>query len=512
MKKLTVLAALMLLLAMVVPSTVSANPDITISDSGWSDTTVGTWDPGTKTATLTKDLNEGIKIQGNGITLDGAGHTITGSGGGNGVDIQYGTLQGITIKNLNVTGFNFGIYVRGMYPLSLGNHVVENNILTGNDCGIRVIYATNNTLNGNTATNNPYYGIYVVRSEGNNLSGNVANENGAGIISDYCSGNIFNGNTANSNDKIGINLGGSTSSTLAGNTANGNGERGIHVGASGNILSGNTASLNTRDGIYLGPASNNALDGNTASFNGWGGITLWGGSSNNIISNNIATNNGYGGIRVCYGCDDNTLTGNTVNFNSWAGIRLMGVNNGNTIYHNNIMDNGSDDAPANNDWHEPTLLEGNYWSNYTGVDDGSGTGKHAIAGDGIGDTLIPHPVTDFDNYPFTNESGWEAPPVVSATLDIDPDTLNLKSKGVFTAYITLPDGYSVADIDLDTVACEGAPAIRGSIEGDTFIAKFNRQDLAGVEPGDEVEMTVTGEVTGTLFEGSDTIRVISKGK
>ncbi len=34
------------------------------------------------------------------------------------------------------------------------------------------------------------------------------------------------------------------------------------------------------------------------------------------------------------------------------------------------------------------------------MDDGSGTGKHAIAGDGIGDTAIPWPGPDFDNYPF----------------------------------------------------------------------------------------------------------------
>jgi hypothetical protein len=45
-------------------------------------------------------------------------------------------------------------------------------------------------------------------------------------------------------------------------------------------------------------------------------------------------------------------------------------------------------------------LEGNYWSDYPGVDDGSGTGKHAIAGDGIGDTYIPWPGLDFDFYPL----------------------------------------------------------------------------------------------------------------
>jgi len=104
-------------------------------------------------------------------------------------------------------------------------------------------------------------------------------------------------------------------------------------------------------------------------------------------------------------------------------------------------------------------------------------------------------------------------PTVPATIDIDPDTLNLKSKGVFTAYITLPEGYDVADIDMGTVTCEGAPAVRGVTDGSILIAKFNRQDLNGVPTGKEVELTVSGNLLdGTPFTGSDIIRVISKGK
>ncbi|MGB3459154.1 MAG: hypothetical protein WBB08_07650 [Halobacteriota archaeon] len=47
-----------------------------------------------------------------------------------------------------------------------------------------------------------------------------------------------------------------------------------------------------------------------------------------------------------------------------------------------------------------------------------------------------------------------------------------------------------------------------------YIAKFDREDLREDLPtGDEVEMTVTGKLfDGTPFEGSDTIRVIDKGK
>lgn len=103
-------------------------------------------------------------------------------------------------------------------------------------------------------------------------------------------------------------------------------------------------------------------------------------------------------------------------------------------------------------------------------------------------------------------------PPITATIRIEPETLNLNSKGVFTAFITLPEGLNVADIDLDTVECEGAPAVRGVVADGTLVVKFNRQDLVDVPTGDEVTLTVTGRlVTGTPFAGSDTIRVVDKG-
>ena len=57
--------------------------------------------------------------------------------------------------------------------------------------------------------------------------------------------------------------------------------------------------------------------------------------------------------------------------------------------------------------------------------------------------------------------------------------------------------------------------MKGMVADDNkYIAKFDREDLREDLPtGDEVEMTVTGKLfDGTPFEGSDTIRVIDKGK
>jgi hypothetical protein len=130
--------------------------------------------------------------------------------------------------------------------------------------------------------------------------------------------------------------------------------------------------------------------------------------------------------------------------------------------------------------------------------------------------------------------------VVPATIDINPDTLNVKSNGEWiTAYIELPTGYDVNGIYVSTINLEhpsftepipvdsSAPATVGDYDIDgifDLMVKFDRtavvaylgtEDVTEDETGTDYyeELTLTGELTdGTPFEGSDTIRVIDKGK
>lgn len=114
--------------------------------------------------------------------------------------------------------------------------------------------------------------------------------------------------------------------------------------------------------------------------------------------------------------------------------------------------------------------------------------------------------------PIVSEVTPPPPPfyvLIPADVTIKPETLELSSRGVITAFIELPEQYSVEDIDLETVKCQGAAAKSGAVEDDILKVKFNRQDLQDVVPGKEVELQVAGETTdGTRFEGTDTIRVI----
>jgi len=190
-----------------------------------------------------------------------------------------------------------------------------------------------------------------------------------------------------------------------------------------NYIINNIASNNEYPGICLYSSSSNTITdniliNNTACNYSYGGIDLYFSSSFNTITNNIVITNAGNGIRLWEYSNSNTITNNTLKSNNNYGICLDSSSN-NLIFHNNLVNNSNnayDSNPANNDWHHPVLLEGNYWSDYTGIDDGSGTGKHAIAGDGIGDTLIPHPCANYDYYPFMNESGWIAPDLTPPTV------------------------------------------------------------------------------------------------
>jgi hypothetical protein len=112
------------------------------------------------------------------------------------------------------------------------------------------------------------------------------------------------------------------------------------------------------------------------------------------------------------------------------------------------------------------------------------------------------------HYPSTIGPGLEP------TIRIEPETINLNSKGEFTAFIKLPDGFDLENIDISTIVCEGAPAIDGNVaDSNHLLVKFNRQDLIGVEAGDEVTFTVEGYFyDGTPFVGWDVVRVIDNGK
>lgn len=106
---------------------------------------------------------------------------------------------------------------------------------------------------------------------------------------------------------------------------------------------------------------------------------------------------------------------------------------------------------------------------------------------------------------------------LNADVEIKPETLNRASKGTITAFITSEE-FDVKDIIGSTISitcdgCNSVHSVKWNKADKKFIAKFKTQDLHNVSAGDSVIFVVTGKLNnGDVFEGSDTIRVIEKGK
>lgn len=309
--------------------------------------------------TFTSNIYEPIVVVANNIVIDGNGYTLQGPGSGYGFYMY--RRSGVTIKNVTVKGWANAIYaIRG----SSYNAIIGNNI-SSNVHGVCFWwYSSSNTIANNTLKSNSGYPISM--------------RWGANY-------NIVTNNTCHSN--LGqIDMDGASYNRV-----------------SDNALYNNQLGIATRFHARYNSITNNIIVNTRRMTGGIRGDTDV--RYNTIMNNTIKSNGSYGLYFANQFCN-NIISGNTI-MNNTYGILFRSSCSGNTIYHNNIVENvvqADDDNPANNNWHHPDLLEGNYWSDYPGVDDGSGTGKHTIAGDDIGDTHIPWPGPYYDYYPLIHPS------------------------------------------------------------------------------------------------------------
>ncbi|MFC1981023.1 hypothetical protein ACFLVN_02110 [Chloroflexota bacterium] len=114
--------------------------------------------------------------------------------------------------------------------------------------------------------------------------------------------------------------------------------------------------------------------------------------------------------------------------------------------------------------------------------------------------------------------------LIPVTIDIkpcsDPNSINLKSKGVLPVAILTTDTFDAMEVDFTTVQLTGTLGSAGAIKAEVMdvcpydgdvdmVVYFSTQDLRDVlDPSDEVA-TLTGEtIDGTAIEGMDSVRIV----
>ncbi len=332
--------------------------------------------------------------------------------------INLGVSSYCNVSNNIITGNTWGMYLASTTNEFSGNNTITSNDVSSNDwVGIYVRESSNNTISNNTASNNHNYGIHITwHSNSNTILNNTASYNGlAGIRTYYSINNTIANNVMVENGIFvwGVFLEHFNTHTIdTSNTVNGkpvyywkNAIGGkIPLGA-GEVILANCTDVTVENqimskstvGVLLAFSTKNNIVNNTASQDD--GITLYY-SNNNTVKNNTLSYNEFG---IILGhANNNSISNNTVYLSHYRGIHLY-ISDSNTVYHNNFIDNVEQayDNTDSNQWDNGYPSGGNYWSDYTGMDECSGPNQDVCPdSDGVGDTPYVIDPDSRDRYPL----------------------------------------------------------------------------------------------------------------
>ena len=286
-----------------------------------------------------------------------------------------GIETGNNVTLINNTLYNCGLVLSGDSIEDYLTYIIEDNWMNDKELGFFVNLV-------NPIFSNPIYGQLILINCTNAIvsNQNISNTK-TGLFLKWCNNSTLLNNICNNNE-IGIDT--DSSSTLINNTCNNNYRDGIIAGSNSTIF--NNTCNNNWQGIGISAGSNSTLLKNTCNNNHIG-ISA---SSNSTLLNNTCSNNRHPGIFLSR-ADFCVISFNLLKENGDYGVCLRFSNN-NTIHHNNFIDNnlgGSSQAldnGANNTWYDKSAMEGNYYSDYSGV------GNYSIDGSAGSE----------DPYPFLN--------------------------------------------------------------------------------------------------------------
>jgi len=136
------------------------------------------------TYAFTGNVYAEIVVERDNIVVDGIRYALLGTGSHESRGIFLSGKSNITIKNMEIKGFAYGIW----FDMSSNNSICGNNI-TNNIGGILLRYSENNSIYGNNITNQ-YYGIALPDSSNNSIYNNNFVDNIQQVYS-YNSTNVW---------------------------------------------------------------------------------------------------------------------------------------------------------------------------------------------------------------------------------------------------------------------------------------------------------------------------------
>jgi parallel beta-helix repeat protein len=320
-----------------------------------------------------------IIVEKDDIILDGGGYTLKGYGSEGNFSLKgyadpTGILimqqNGVTIRNMKISGFSYGIKITNLFSIACTNNILENNSVTDNYYGVRISGSWYTVLRNNILNNNVLnfyvYDFVSILPPASDI-----------YINDIDSSNTVDGKPiiywVNEQDKTVpsdagyVALVNCTNMTVQNLDLAHNGQGIVLVSTIDSLITKNHVT-NTEWGIFVHNSSNLVITENNLESNDIGIETRR--SSNVRIVGNIIKNNHFG-------------------------MGIYDEHPNHIIHHNDFVENvknlfiAGENTSFSARWDDGK--EGNYWSNYNGTDND---------GDGIGDSPYVIDENNQDNYPL----------------------------------------------------------------------------------------------------------------
>jgi parallel beta-helix repeat protein len=123
------------------------------------------------TYVFTENIKESTVIERDNIILNGKGYTLQGTTNGTGIALT--SRNNITVKNIKIENFSYGIHLQASSNITIFNNTIKNNVWDG----IYAVFTDISIIYGNNIVVNKRYGIEFSSSGNNKIFHNNSSNN-----------------------------------------------------------------------------------------------------------------------------------------------------------------------------------------------------------------------------------------------------------------------------------------------------------------------------------------------